>query len=117
MLTYEFYKVLHLSMILIFIANCGAAFVQESSPRFAKIAIGVSSFFILVGGMGLLARIGFSHGAAFPGWVWAKIVIWGILSVGVPVLSKRLTQKRMGVVIGVLFLAIIAAYLAVNKPF
>jgi len=116
-MSYEFYKVLHLAMIFIFLGSAAFQFASSAAQKSVKIATGVTSFMILVGGMGLLARIGISHGAGFPGWVWAKMAIWLIISAATPILAKRLTNNRGMALFGIIVLLIIAAYLAVNKPF
>lgn len=116
-MSYEFYKVLHLAMIFIFLGSAAFQFATTATQKSVKIASGVASFMILVGGMGLLARIGISHGAGFPGWVWAKMAIWLVISAAAPILSKRLTQNRGMALMGIILLMIIAAYLAVSKPF
>lgn len=118
MLSYEFYKVLHFASIFFFIAGMSATFLLKPAPKFIKIITGIASFFILVGGMGLLARIGFSHGqGAWPAWVQAKVGIWLVLAIGVPVLGKRIKSDshRPAVWVLALLLAVIAAYSAVVK--
>jgi uncharacterized membrane protein SirB2 len=116
MLSYEFYKILHLASIFAFIGLTGHAFLANASTKAQKISSGIASFFILVAGMGLLARLGVSHGEGFPTWVIVKMVIWLILAAGIPVLSKRLTQGRGLAFIAVLALASSAHYLALYKP-
>ena len=116
-MSYEFYKVLHLAMVFIFIGSAAFQFASTVTSKNVKIATGVTSFMILVGGMGLLARIGVSHGAGFPGWVWAKMVIWLIISAATPILAKRLVNNRQFAFIGIIGLMILAAFFAVNKPF
>lgn len=116
-MSYEFYKLLHLIMIMSFIVLVAIQMTQNENSKLIKILSGVSSFFILVAGMGLLARIGVSHGAGFPAWVWIKMVIWLALAVAAPILVKRLTHKRKEAMIGVIVLASVATYMAINKPF
>ncbi|PIP95916.1 MAG: hypothetical protein COW00_01625 [Bdellovibrio sp. CG12_big_fil_rev_8_21_14_0_65_39_13] len=116
-MSYEFYKVLHLAMIFIFIGSAAFQFASTTAQKSVKIATGVTSFLILVGGMGLLARIGISHGAGFPGWVWAKMAIWLVIAAATPILGKRLVNNRGMALVGIIGLMIMAAYLAVNKPF
>ena len=95
MLTYEFYKVLHITSIFFFIAGMSASLLMQPAPKFIKIITGIASFFILVGGMGLLARIGYTHGkGAWPAWVQAKVGIWLVLAIGVPVLSKKIKDRK-----------------------
>ncbi len=118
MLSYEFYKVLHFVSIFFFIAGMSATFLMKPAPKFIKIVTGIASFLILVGGMGLLARIGFSHGqGAWPAWVQAKVGIWLVLAIGAPVLGKRIqndSHRPLVWLFGIL-LACIAAYSATFK--
>lgn len=116
MLSYEFYKVLHFASIFFFVAGMSASLLMQPAPKFVKIFTGIASFLILVGGMGLLARIGYQHGqGAWPAWVQAKVGIWLVLAVGTPVLAKRLTKHQSIVWILGLVMAVIAAYSAVMK--
>ncbi len=118
MLSYEFYKVLHFVSIFFFIAGISATFLMKPAPKFIKIITGIASFLILVGGMGLLARIGFSHGGgAWPAWVQAKVGIWLVLAAGAPILGKRIKSDSHRPIFWVvsLLLAGVAAYSAVMK--
>lgn len=117
MFSYEFYKVLHFVMILIFVGGMGASFFTLENPKWNKILMGVSSLLIFVAGMGLLARIGVQHGQGFPTWVMLKIALWAFLAVGAPILAKRAQKFRVPVYFAMLTLASLAAWVATNKPF
>jgi hypothetical protein len=71
--------------------------------------------FTLVGGFGLLARIGVQHGH-MPGWAMAKIGIWGVFLAVLFILRKKPLWIKSAWPI-VIILGGIAAYLAGNKPF
>ena len=116
MLSYEFYKVLHVMCIVLFVGSMGAQFFSDSSKKSLKIISGVTSFFIFVAGMGLLARLGVSHGSGWPTWVWVKVVVWILVSALGPILAKRLsgTNKALGYY-GIIVLIFIAVYSAVTK--
>ena len=116
MLSYEFYKILHYAMIFLFFGSVGASFLGREKTKHTKILTGISSFFIFVAGMGLLARLGVSHKEAWPTWAYAKLAIWLLLSALVPILSKRVKQSYIlfYVFIG---LGVFAGYVALNKPF
>ena len=114
---YEFYKVLHILSILIVFSFMAVSFLHPTPPKFSKIITGVGSFFILVAGMGLLARLGVNHGEGFPVWVWAKIGLWLLISALGPVLAKRLKQEqKIWAFLGMLILASLAVVVAVFKP-
>lgn len=118
MLPYEFYKVLHLAMIFLLVTGLSLSFLGGQKPtKGIKILTGVTSFFILVGGMGLLARIGVSHTEGWPVWAYIKVVIWMIVAIGAPIMSKRLERGRAIALYSLITLMIVAAYSAVYKPF
>lgn len=117
MFPYEFYKFLHYLMIFIFVAGLGVSFFTVNNPKWNKILTGVSSVLIFVAGMGLLARIGVQHGKGFPGWIWAKMVIWFLLAIGAPVLAKRAGQYKVVAYFALLSVTSLAAWFAVYKPF
>ena len=116
MFSYQVYKLIHLASIFMFLSTMGASFFLNEKGKLIKILSGVSSFLILVGGMGLLARLGVSHGEPFPFWVLLKIGLWLSLAMLGPILAKRLKSMRALVLIGFLSLAGIAAYAAIYKP-
>ncbi|WP_127713960.1 SirB2 family protein [Halobacteriovorax sp. HLS] len=116
-MSYEVYKVLHVLAIIVTVAGLAIGY-YSTQPKHIKIVSGISSFLILVAGMGLLARLGNSHGDGFPAWVVAKIVIWLIISITGPVFAKRLSASlKPKLFWGYIFLFFLATYIAVNKPF
>lgn len=115
-MSYEVYKVLHLISIFFFIAGIAITFMLSDNPKFNKIVTGITSLLILVGGMGLLARIGISM-KELPTWVILKMTIWLVLAIAAPVLGKRLQSKKTFALYCLLSLISIAGYLAIYKPF
>lgn len=91
MISYEIYKIIHLTCIMLTFTAMSIQLVGEKDLKIFKIIAGISSFLILVSGMGLLARVGVTHGN-IPTWGILKILIWLILAVGLPVAGKRLKQ-------------------------
>lgn len=114
MFSYEFYKILHLGAIFFFLSTAGAQLIGDGKSKLAKILNGVSTVFILVAGMGLLARIGVSHGEGWPTWVIVKLIIWLILAIMVPVVAKRFSQFAKFAWWGVMALALTATFFAVT---
>ena len=114
-MSYEFYKVLHVFMIVLFVGSIAVQFFMETSPKSAKIISGVSSFLIFVAGMGLLARIGVSHGEGWPLWVKLKVGLWIAVAALGPILAKRLKSNRQFGYYGILVLIFVAVYAAVTK--
>jgi hypothetical protein len=70
----------------------------------------------LLGGFGMLARLGIMHGLNFPGWLWVKLVIWGMLGAAVIIPRRRPTLSR-ALLFALPILGGLAAYMAIYKPF
>ncbi len=111
---YEFYKILHIISIFLLLTSASVGFFY-SSKKSNQIIGGVSSLFILISGMGLLARIGI--GGDFPLWVILKIVIWLILAIGIPISIKRFKNKATLLYWLLISFAFMAAFLVIYKPF
>ncbi|MCO4793645.1 MAG: hypothetical protein KC493_08040 [Bacteriovoracaceae bacterium] len=112
-MSYEFYKSLHLLMIFSFLV-LGTLNLVTQPTKLVKIGTGVTSFLIMVAGMGLLARIG----SGFTGWVIVKAVIWLLLAGLIPVAGKRFSEKgKQMTLVAIVALSAIAAFFAINKPF
>ena len=116
MFSYEAYKLVHIVSIIIFFGAVGAAIIGGRYEKHEKIITGVSSLFIFVAGMGLIARIGIKHGSIWPTWLIVKAVIWLTLSALAPILAKRLGRSILVFYVFVT-LGALAAYMAINKPF
>ena len=125
MISYTAYRLIHLvGILLLFVALGGLSYAAGKSSsdgapgsRGLVMALhGTGLLVILVGGFGLLARIGVEHGIGFPGWVWGKLAIWLLLGAAVMI------PKRKPEWAGALFLVLpvlggIASWLALYKPF
>ena len=125
MFSRNFYEIVHiLGIALMFVAIGGVAVhaanggtkAESATRKLVSIGHGLGALLVLVGGFGMLARIGMQHGAGFPAWLWAKIGIWVVLSAvvlipfGKPAFARPffvLLPLRAGV----------AVYMAVYKPF
>jgi hypothetical protein len=123
-ISYSVYRLVHLvGIFLLFVILGGMAWGTSKarghgaiSARAAMVLHGVGLFIVLLGGFGLLARIGVMHGMDWPGWVWAKLGIWLLLGGAVMVPIRK---PAWG---GALLLMLpvvggIAAWLAIFKPF
>lgn len=121
-MSYEFYKILHIcGLMLLFFGLSSAMTLKMAGVQFtgavkklAFITHGVGLFIMLVGGFGLLARLGFVHG--MPNWAIAKIVIWVLLGGAISV-AKRKGQIGWPLMILFVGLGTTAAWLAIAKPF
>lgn len=118
------YKVVHLlGMFMLFTVLGGIALhavnggTKQSNTGRRLIAImhGVALFVILLGGFGMLARLGMVQGM-LPGWVIAKLAIWVVMPVlGMMAYRKPAAAKLLLVAIPVL--GGVAAWIALYKPF
>lgn len=81
---YAVYKLIHFLGIFALLGALVAAAMHtlrggvRADDRYRRailIAHGVAAFLILLGGFGMLARMGVLHGA-LPGWVQLKLVLW-----------------------------------------
>jgi hypothetical protein len=125
MIPYPVYKIVHILGIILLMSALGGAAVRAmvaggeaargGPQRLLAIFHGVGAFFILLGGFGMLARIGGMQGA-FPGWVWAKIAVWILLGAAL-ILPRRRPALARPVLFALPLLGGLAAYLAIYKPF
>jgi uncharacterized membrane protein SirB2 len=114
-MSYQVYKIIHLASIFLFLS--GAAVLLVGKPtKFWKILTGVASFFILFGGMGLMARLYPGQGFQQP-WIHVKLVLWLVISGLGHIVAKRFPQHGMKAYWATLILATFGAWLAVYKPF
>lgn len=125
MIPYAAYKVLHyLGLFALFVTLAVALGRAPSIPagtvdpwkRRLSVMHGLSLLVVLTAGFGLMARIGITHGALFPGWVWAKLLIWLALG-GAISLAVRHSRWAGAALVLLPFLAATAGYLALVKPF
>ena len=120
-MSYEFYKVIHLLGIAGVLLPLGAM-AQHAIAGGTKATLGnrkallilhgISMLLIFVAGFGLIARTG----VGFPGWIYAKIVIWLIFGGAVAVaLRKPALARSLFYVLPIL--VAIATYLVNTRPF
>jgi uncharacterized membrane protein SirB2 len=125
MIPYLTYKVVHLVGIMLTFAVLGGLMLTVANgatkqnskvKKLIGITHGVALFIVLLGGFGLLARLGMVHGASFPGWVWGKLAIWVLLGImlAVPYRKPELARPLFFLLP---VLGAIAAWLALYKPF
>jgi hypothetical protein len=125
MLSHQFYNVVHIVGIILAMSALGGAAVlamagsSVSSPpprRLLAVLHGVGVFLILVGGFGMLARLGVMHGGGFPGWIWVKLCVWVIVAVALFLALRKPTLARP-TLLALPVLGGVAAYMAIYQPF
>jgi hypothetical protein len=123
-ISYQVYKLVHLfGMFALFTAVGGIALhamnggTRTSNTGRVLMASmhGVALFLILLGGFGMLARLGVVQ-AGLPGWVIAKLVIWGLL-IAIAMLPYRRPSSARWVLLSLPFIGAAAGYIALYKPF
>ena len=114
-----FYKLIHLiGVLMVFLAFgglIGRSLLGTEGVRLKKLAgitCGIGLILILIGGFGLLGKLGYG----FPGWAIVKLVIWIALG-GLIAVANRKQALALPLWWGVLVLGVLAASLALWKPF
>ena len=124
MISYQIYKLVHyLGIFTVLIALGVTCFhvlrggTRADNPYRKRIAIahGLGSFVILLGGFGMLARLGIVQ-KGLPGWIIAKLAILVLLGIALR-LSYRAPATARLLIWAVPLLAVLAAYFALYKPF
>lgn len=122
MLSYAVYKTIHYLGIFTLVtalvaslsraaAGAGGADGVDPWKKRLGIAHGVGLFLVLLGGFGMLARLGLG----VTGWVGAKLGIW-LVAGGLISLRKSVPAASWGVAL-VPLLAVLAGWIAYAKPF
>lgn len=124
MLPYSLYKIVHILGIALALVSLGGLLVHalnggqkhdNAARRLLIVMHGTGALFVLVGGFGLLARIGFAHGSGFPLWLWVKLALWATLA-AIVILPYRAPQAARPLLVALPLLAMLAAAMAVYKP-
>ena len=124
MFSHQFYNVVHIVGIVLVMSALGALALhsaaggtRQTNPARGLVAAmhGVGMLLILVAGFGMLARLGFLHGSAFPGWLWVKIAVWVTLAAATLLPYRRPALARP-LLLALPVLGGLATYMAIYKP-
>ena len=119
-MSYDFYKIIHLlgiSLVVMAVGGMllhtinGGTKVSNTFRKGAMITHGIGLLLVLVGGFGLLARLGIH---AIPLWAAGKLVIWLVFGALAGIAYKPNLARKLWVAVPALVVA--AAALAVMKP-
>ena len=124
MITYQVYKLVHylgiFSLVIALAVTCFHVLrggTRADNPYRKRIAMahGLGAFLILLGGFGMLARLGIVQ-AGLPGWIIAKLTVWLFLGFAI-ILPYRAPASARPLLWALPLLAVLAAYFALYKPF
>ncbi len=113
-MSYEIYNIIHLTSIIILFTGMAISFFGLNS-KLIKILTGIATLMTLVGGMGLMARLGVSHTEGWPLWIKVKMCIWFIVGIGGAIVSKRFPKYGRPAYFLSVLLFIVAASAATYK--
>jgi hypothetical protein len=121
---YQIYKLIHfLGIFLVLIALAvmaahalrGGTRADDPHRRTLAFTHGTGVFLILLGGFGMLARLGIVQGG-LPGWIYAKLAIWLVVGGAIALVYRGRDLARL-TLLAAPVLAILAAAVALYKPF
>ena len=115
-MSYEFYKILHLTGVFGLLLALGAAAaagpqIDSAARRRNGILHGIGMVLVAVAGFGMLSR----GNLGFPGWVAVKTLLY-LLVGALPMVARRRHAPLQFTLIGLL-LAFAATWIAVARPF
>lgn len=122
MISYQIYKLIHiLGILFLFTAFGGLALhvlgggTKENAPRkLIASAHGIGMTLVLIGGFGMLARIGLL--TSLPGWALTKLGLWLVFGGALTFFYKKPNLAKV-LWFGLPLLGTFAAYLALYKPY
>ena len=121
---YNVYKLIHFlgifAVMMVLAVACmhvlrGGTRADNPYRKLLGSAHGIAMFLILLGGFGMLARIGAMHGS-LPGWIYAKLAVWTLIAAA-PALLYRGPRLAKATILAAPALALLAAAIALYKPF
>jgi hypothetical protein len=122
-MSYAVYKLIHFAGIFTLLTTLASSGVHvlrggtRADHPFRRVFAplnALAAFFVLLGGFGMLARLGVSHGT-LPGWIWLKLSIWALFLGALWLVYRGAVFARV-LLVAVPALAVLAAAVALYKP-
>jgi len=124
MISLNVYKLVHILGILLTFTAVGGLTIHalnggtkatNAGRRLVALSFGIGLFLILLGGFGMLARLGIAQ-LGLPTWIWVKLAIWLLIG-GLLAVPYRKPGLSRAVWLGAVALGIVAAWIGLYKPF
>ena len=124
MISLNLYKLVHILGILLVFTSFGGLVLNalnggtkatNSGRRLVTISYAVGLFLILLGGFGMLARLGVVE-VGLPGWIWLKLAVWIVIGGLLALPYRKPEASRLLWVLGPA-LGLLAAWAGLYKPF
>ncbi|MEX2584498.1 MAG: hypothetical protein WD766_14610 [Gemmatimonadota bacterium] len=124
MFSHQLYNLVHIVGLVFLMAGLGGMTLSAATATAGEVrwtrrlaiafhAVGI--FLVLLGGFGMLARLGIVQGSSWPGWVWVKMGVWIVLGAAA-FLPYRFPRTARPVLLLLPVLGGLAAYMAIYKP-
>ncbi|MGB0370456.1 MAG: hypothetical protein ACPGN3_03840 [Opitutales bacterium] len=117
---YPFYKLLHfIGIFAIYISYGGLIFRaalgsdDKALRKFGAIVSGIGLFLVLLGGFGMMAKMGYSYASI---WMIIKVVVWVIFGGMVALINKKPEMNKVWF-FTLLVLGGVASFAGIYKPF
>lgn len=119
----DIYLILHIAGIILtvqalavasFLAFKGDIHANEKAPKIIHIVHGVGLFLVILGGFGMIAKLGI--GFPWPGWLWVKLGVWVVFG-GATVVIRKYPDSGRAWFFMITALVVLAAAMAILKPF
>lgn len=121
MISYSVYKIVHLTGVFAVFLALGAMTIHvlnggnknHPTRKLCALTHGLGLVLVLVGGFGLLARLGMANG--LPGWIYLKLGVWLFLG-GLSAVIYRKPELAKMIWFTLILSGGIAVYLVQYKP-